>query len=232
MPYVLVALLLVVTRVPQLPFKNWLLSWELVSPPLFGSEIQIKETPLYVPGTIFVVVALLSLFWQRINWVGWKRAFSSSCWTIVRAATALVFTVPMVEVFLNSGGGEAGYPRMPQVLAESIAAAVGKAWPLCAPWIGGLGASIAGSNTMSNMMFGQFQYAVGERIGVDPTWVVALQAVGGAAGNMICVHNVVAASAVVGLMGREGSVIRKTLGPFCYYAGLAGLIGTLIVFWR
>ncbi|MFG0336053.1 MAG: L-lactate permease, partial [Maioricimonas sp. JB049] len=52
---------------------------------------------------------------------------------------------------------------------------------------------------------------------------------GGAAGNMICVHNIVAASAVVGLAGREGAVIRKTLLPFAYYAMLPGLIGYAIV---
>jgi len=79
------------------------------------------------------------------------------------------------------------------------------------------------------MMFSLFQFGVGERIGVDPTWVVALQAVGGAAGNIICVHNVVAASAVVGLAGKEGAVIRKTLLPFAYYAVLPGAMGYWIV---
>jgi lactate permease len=64
---------------------------------------------------------------------------------------------------------------------------------------------------------------------VDPSWIVALQAVGGAAGNMICVHNVVAASAVVGLLGREGLVIRQTFWAFVYYAGLSGAIGYWIV---
>jgi hypothetical protein len=63
------------------------------------------------------------------------------------------------------------------------------------------------------------------KIGIDATWMVALQAVGGAAGNVICVHNVVAASAVVGLSGREGDVIRKTLLVFVYYALAAGVIG-------
>jgi len=55
--------------------------------------------------------------------------------------------------------------------------------------------------------------------------MVALQAVGGAAGNVICVHNVVAASAVVGLTGREGDVIRKTLLVFAYYSLTAGAVG-------
>ena len=79
------------------------------------------------------------------------------------------------------------------------------------------------------MMFSLFQFGVAERIAADPLWIVALQAVGGASGNIICVHNVVAASAVVGLTGREGSVIRKTLPAFCYYALLSGALGYSIV---
>ena len=78
-------------------------------------------------------------------------------------------------------------------------------------------------------MFSLFQFGVGERILVDPTWIVALQAVGGASGNIICVHNVVAASAVAGLIGKEGSVIRKTLLPFFYYALITGSLGYGIV---
>ena len=52
---------------------------------------------------------------------------------------------------------------------------------------------------------------------------------GGAAGNIICVHNVVAASAVVGLLGKEGIIIRKTLPAFIYYALMSGSIGYAIV---
>jgi len=97
--------------------------------------------------------------------------------------------------------------------------------------IGGFGAFVAGSNTVSNMTFSLFQFGVGQRIGVDPSWIVALQAVGGAAGNIICVHNVVAASAVVGLVGKEGAIIRKTFPAFIYYAFLPGSLGYAIVWY-
>jgi len=137
----------------------------------------------------------------------------------------------MVQVFINSGAGLAGYDRMPIALADGVAALAGGAWPIFSTFIGGLGSFVAGSNTVSNMMFSLLQFGVGERIGVDPTWIVALQTVGGAAGNMICVHNVVAASAVVGLVGREGAVIRMTLVPFAYYALLPGAVGYLIVWY-
>jgi lactate permease len=46
---------------------------------------------------------------------------------------------------------------------------------------------------------------------------------------MICVHNVVAASAVVGLLGKEGLLIRKTLIPMTYYLIVAALIGLLLL---
>ena len=156
-----------------------------------------------------------------------KIAVARSGITMVMASTALVFTVPMVRLFLESKLG--GVTSMPEALAGGVERLVGDAWPLLSPYIGGIGAAIAGSNTVSNMMFSQLQYDVGARLGIDPTWVVALQAVGGAAGNMICVHNVVAASAVVGMNGKEGAVIRKTLIPFFFYALLAGSVGYAIV---
>lgn len=230
-PYVFVAGLLVATRVPQLGIKQVLTSpaatiqWAEI----FGTDITSKVEPLYLPGTIFIVVSMLTFVLHRMKaddfGVAWKRSGR----TMLAASVALVFTVPMVQVFINSAGGAAGHEKMPIVLAEGVASLTGSAWPFFSPFIGGFGAFVAGSNTVSNMMFSLFQFGVGQRIGVDPTWVVALQAVGGAAGNTICVHNVVAASAVVGLIGKEGAVIRKTLPVFCYYALVAGTLGSLII---
>lgn len=228
-PYVLVGLFLVLTRLRGLPFSEWLRSWTLQISNIFGTEISASVQPLYLPGTIFVVVSLLTFLLHRMDTSALRRAVAASSRVMVGASAALVFTVPMVQVFINSGGGSTGYEKMPIVLAEGIAALAGSAWPIFAPFIGGLGAFVAGSNTVSNMMFSLFQFGVGQRIGVDPTWVVALQAVGGAAGNIICVHNVVAASAVVGLTGQEGTVIRKTLFPFVYYALLPGALGYSIL---
>jgi lactate permease len=230
-PYILVGLLLVLSRLKALPLLGLLQSWTLKAENIFGSGITASFQPLYSPGTIFILVSLITFFFHGMSGNAYKSAFTQSAKTTVAASTALVFTVPMVQVFLNSGGGAAGYDRMPIELANGVAALTGDLWPIFATFIGGLGAFIAGSNTVSNMMFALFQYDVGSQIGVDPTWIVALQAVGGAAGNMICVHNVVAASAVVGLYGKEGIVIRKTILPFTYYALLLGGLGYSIVWY-
>jgi len=224
LPYLLLAGLLVLTRIEALPLKAWLrsiqLKWDV-----FGTGIFVDETPLYVPGTVFIVVSLIAVALHRMNGPGVGAAWGESLKTTAKASVALVFTVPMVQVFLNTDGGLAGYDKMPIALANGVAALAGGAYPLLAPALGGFGAFVAGSNTISNMMFSLFQFEVAVKIGIDATWMVALQAVGGAAGNVICVHNVVAASAVVGLSGREGDVIRKTLLVFVYYALAAGVIG-------
>lgn len=243
LPYLLVAALLVLTRLRELPgfaavfgeetpsLGALLRSWSLAWPDIFGSGITARVEPLYLPGSVFILVAVLTWGLHRMDTVAFAQAWRRSARTLMSASTALVFTVPMVQVFIHTDGGSSGYGKMPIVLAEGVAAVAGGAWPIFAPFIGGFGAFVAGSNTVSNMMFALFQFEMGVRIGVDPTWVVALQAVGGAAGNIICVHNVVAASAVVGLVGHEGAVIRKTLLPFAYYALMSGALGYAILAW-
>lgn len=240
-PYLIVAGLLVLTRLRELPFVEQvfgegmrslgvvLRSWALVLPNLFGSGITARVEPLYLPGSIFILVACITAVLHQMDRRAVGRAWRQSGRMLIGASVALVFTVPMVQVFINSDGGAAGYDKMPLALAEGVAAYTGSAWPFFAPWIGGFGAFVAGSNTVSNMMFALFQFNMGTRIGFEPTWIVALQAVGGAAGNIICVHNVVAAGAVVGLVGREGDVIRKVLVPFVYYCLMSGALGFAIL---
>lgn len=230
-PYVLVGLLLFITRMKALPLVDWLKAWTLTIPEIFGTEITAKVQPLYLPGTIFIAVSLITWYLHRIGGQAYGRAWRDSLKTTGAASVALIFTVPMVQVFIHSGGGAADYAAMPMVLASGVAHVAGQAWPLFAPFIGGLGAFIAGSNTISNMMFSLFQFEVGVRIGAEPSLIVALQAVGGAAGNMICVHNVVAASAVAGLFGKEGDVLRKTCWPFLYYALITGIVGLVVFLW-
>ena len=232
-PYVFVAGLLILTRLPEMNLEgilrnsNPFITWQW--PQIFGSDITASFQPLWSPGTIFIIVSFITIMLHGLKISEYKIAVNKSLKTLIPASTALVFTVPMVQVFLNTTGGGTGYETMPIALANGVADLAGQAWPFFSTFIGGLGAFVAGSNTVSNMMFSQFQFSVGQQIMADPTWIVALQAVGGASGNIICVHNVVAASAVAGIIGKEGAVIRKTLLPFFYYALITGSIGYGIV---
>lgn len=229
LPYLLVAILLVLTRLKYLPFSAWLQALVIRFESLFGTAITVESKPLNLPGFIFIVVSLLSIFIFKMNMKEYGRAVKDSFKTIVSAMAALIFAVPMVQVFINSGINAADYTSMPLALAEGISNIFGSYWPLAAPTIGAIGAFAAGSNTVSNMMFSLFQFGVADNILAAPATIVALQAVGGAAGNMICVHNVVAASSSAGLIGKEGNLIRKTLIPMTFYVIFAGGIGYVAI---
>ncbi|MCA9062402.1 MAG: L-lactate permease [Planctomycetaceae bacterium] len=230
-PYVLVALLLVLTRIRQLPLSGWISDVQIPLPNLLGTSIQHTLKPLLSPACIFIAVSMAAVVMHRMTMSQVRSAVGKSGRMILAASTALIFTVPMVQVFLESSGGAAGYETMPIALAGGVRQLTGNQWPVFSPFIGGIGAAVAGSNTVSNMMFSLFQFDVGLQLNVDPLWIVALQAVGGAAGNTICVHNVVAASAVARMSGCEGTVIRRTLPIFVWYALLTGGIGYSVVWY-
>ncbi|MDF3056929.1 MAG: L-lactate permease [Rariglobus sp.] len=225
MPYVFVGGLLVLTRLNTLPLKAWLLSVRVGWTNILGTGIKAAIEPLYLPGTVFLVVVITTWWLHRMPGSARRQAIGASVLTLKGTCIALLFAIPLARIFINSGVNDAGLPSMPLLLAQNAAQVAGSAWPLVAPCVGAFGAFIAGSNTVSNMMFSLFQFGVADTIGVSTLWVVALQAVGGAAGNMVCIHNVVAASATVGLAGREGTLIRDVLIPFCYYLLAAGLLG-------
>jgi len=119
---------------------------------------------------------------------------------------------------------------MPIAMATWVADSVGGIYPLLAPAVGAMGAFLAGSNTVSNMMFSQFQFGVAEGLGLSTVLIVAVQAIGAAAGNMVAIHNVVAASATVGLLGKEGQTLRKTIWPALYYVFFTGLIALAAIY--
>ncbi len=228
-PYALLGGLLVLTRLPQLPVGEWLrlvsVSWQNI----LGSEITATTTPLYLPGFVLLVVVLITALLHRMNGPALGEAFRSSTKVLIGAGVVLVFTVPMVRVYINSDVNGAGLLSMPLAMAEWVASNVGAVWPFFAPMTGALGAFIAGSNTVSNLMFSAFQFGVAEKLAMSTVMIVALQAVGAAAGNMVAIHNVVAASATVGLLGKEGETLRKTILPTVYYLLVVGLLGLLAI---
>ena len=232
-PYVIVIALLVITRTIA-PVKAFLTgpATTIKFSNLFGTTISTSAQLLYAPGFILIVVSLLCILLYSMSGKQFGAAVKASAHTMVEAAPALLLAVPMVQVFINSSAADGSLVSMPMVLAQAAASIAGQAWPNVSPWVGAMGAFIAGSNTVSNMMFAYFQFSTAQQIGLNidqSAVVVALQAIGGAAGNMICVHNVVAAGAVVGLMNREGEVVRKTLIPMAYYCIQAGLIGQALI---
>ena len=230
LPYVLVGALLVVSRVfPDV--GNALKAVVVNFPDLLGETgISANFQPLYLPGGILVAVVLATFFLHGMKARDLGKAVKESSSVLLSAGFVLLFTVPMVRILINSGVNGAELSSMPILMARWVADSVGGIYPLLAPSIGALGAFIAGSNTVSNMMFSQFQFGVASSLGISSALIVAVQAVGAAAGNMVAIHNVVAASATVGLLGREGSTLRKTIWPTLYYVLFTGIIAMVAIY--
>ncbi len=229
LPYLLVAILLVISRLPQLPIKGFLSGIKFSWTNILDTQITGSTAPLYLPGTILVIVSLLTYLLHKMKGRELQAAFSDSTKVLLGAGFVLIFTIPMVRIYINSGMNPNDLPGMPIAMAEWVASNVGVVYPFFAPSVGALGAFIAGSNTVSNLMFSLFQFGVAERLLMSPTIIVALQAVGAAAGNMIAIHNIVAASATVGLLGQEGNVLRKTIIPTLYYVIFVGIMGLIAI---
>ena len=230
LPYILLALLLVLTRTVA-PLQSFLqdVQWSttnILGETGIGGNFQV----LYLPGGVLVFVCLLTVFLHRMRWHDFWHATAESGRMLAGAGFVLVFTVPMVRIMIQSGVNAADLLSMPVLMAQWVADTMGGIYPLFSPTVGALGAFLAGSNTISNLMLSQFQYGVSEALGVSGATMVALQSVGAAAGNMISIHNVVAASATVGLLGREGVTLRKTILPTIYYVLLTGILGLLIMY--
>lgn len=226
-PYLVLALLLVATRVID-PLTEFLTTPGLtrfVIPDLLGVEgVSASVDPFYLPGFLLILAVVFGYGVYRMSGSQVLRTFKTAGRQLAGTAVALLFAVPLVRVLLQSGINESGLESMPVMLAEGASTLTGGSWPFFAPFLGALGAFVAGSNTISNLTFAQFQWSTGAQIGVSPETVVAAQAVGGAGGNPISVHNIVAASATVGLLGREGDLLRKVLLVTLYYCTAAGAI--------
>ncbi len=232
-PYIVLTVLLIATRV--IGFVEEFLregpilaiSWDI-----FGTGLEGGIEWAYVPGTWLLLSALIAvpIFGMKGEEVvdAWKEAGSK----IVSPAIVLFFVIAMVEIMLNTDAhpGAAVDGSMIVVLADGTAATFGAAYPMVAPTVGMIGAFVAGSITVSNITFTAFQFEVGQALGMPTMILVASQSIGAAIGNIIAIHNVIAALATVGMVGATGRVIRLNLIPLLYYLVGGGILTTLAVY--
>ena len=120
-------------------------------------------------------------------------------------AVALFGALALVQLLIRSG---ASAPA--NLLGTILSDWFQEAFVVLAPLLGALGSFFSGSTTVSNLTFGEIQYIAAESIGTSVTSMLALQAVGASAGNGICLNNIIAACAVVGLNIGEGKILMQT----------------------
>lgn len=229
LPYMLIAVLLVAARLDWFGLKQLLTSplCTFRIGALFGcGQVNWIWNWGWNPGVLpFALVCILTFFLHRMPVGKIREACCDTVRQVKGAAVAIAFGVSMVYLYRNTGM-DAGLTTksMVLVMAESLAGAFSTAYLVVAPLIGVLGAFMSGSNTVSNMLFAPLQYETAVLVKLSPIVVLALQNVGGAAGNMICVNNVVSVCATAGVTGNEGRIIRVNLIPCLAYCAIVVLV--------
>lgn len=239
-PYGLIAVLLVVSRLPVSVGGKTIAAWlksDVISPSI-SSVFGVENTGYilkwaYIPGTMFIFVALLTILIHRMKGREVFSAFKETGKQVAGAAVAVVFGLALVQILRYSGSNDVnaeGTKSMIFYMAEALSGVGKSVYVMIAPVIGDLGAFVSGSNTVSNTLFTNLQYQSATNLGLRGDMIVAMQVVGGAVGNMICVNNVVAACATVATNGKEGKIIRMNLIPTLLYTAV--VIGIfLIILW-
>ena len=246
-PYFLIAIILVVTRVAQRFEVNAGQSGLFDKIKTFtigtGSSNIIlganwNWAMLWSPGIVFIIVALITIPLHGMNGENVQTAWKGALNQVKGAAIALLFGVAMVNIFrftnmpadrLPAGVGEGVAYSMLYSMAKGLADIAGRGYLFIAPFIGVLGSYMSGSNTVSNTLFSSLQFTTAGLVGLPYVLVVALQNMGGAIGNMVCVNNVVSACATTGTNGNEGKIIKINIIPcVCFCIVVIAVIGIAI----
>ena len=226
MPYIVIGVLLVLTRVDVFGIKKFLNNDPLILhvSNILGTEgVNWDFKVLYNPGIFpFIPVALIAAVLFGMRKEETVSALKGTFRQISGAAVALLFGVAMVNLYRYTGTGAGD--SMLYTLANAMAALFSHAYFIAAPLIGVLGAFMSGSNTVSNTLFAPIQFETATILGISQVLIVALQCMGGAIGNMICVHNIVAVCATAGTNGEEGRLIRTNILPCLIYAMIVAII--------
>ncbi len=231
-PYLLISLILVITRIPQLGIKDLLTSgapFVLKIDNLFGFEkLDWSLKWAYLPGTFFILVAFITNFLHKIDKKRIVQAWKDTFKQVSGAALALMFGLALVEVMKYKNVNNVS---MMDEMANSLAAVGKNLYVLISPFIGVLGAFVSGSATVSMNLFTNLQYDTATVLDLPTVFIISMQCVGAAVGNMVCINNAVAASATIGITGKEGKLIKRNAIPMLIYTLIvAALFYLLILF--
>jgi lactate permease len=105
-------------------------------------------------------------------------------------------------------------------------ASTGLLFPFFSPLLGWLGVALTGSDTSSNVLFGNLQVVSAQQIGMNPVLAAASNSSGGVMGKMIDAQSIVVASVATKMDGREGDILRYV---FWHSLALACLVGVVVL---
>ncbi|HZV21756.1 MAG TPA: L-lactate permease [Hyphomicrobiales bacterium] len=182
-----------------------------------GEAAVFAFTWLSYTGTGMLIAAIVSGFLMgfspwRLVWV-----YARTVWLVL---ASLITISAMVAIgFLTR------YSGIDATLGLAFAAA-GFFYPFFGTLLGWLGVALTGSDTASNLLFGNLQKITSEQLGLSPILMGAANSSGGVMGKMIDAQSIVVASTATNWFGHEGSILRFV---FFHSIALACLVGVLVM---
>jgi lactate permease len=161
-------------------------------------------TPINATGTAILLAVIVAFF--AMPRVSASRLLAELLATVreLWQALALIAAILVLANIANYSGSSASI--------GTALAAVGAVFPLLAPIIGWFGVFITGSVVNNNTLFAQLQTTTAKQIGVEPALLVAANTAGGTTAKVVSPQSIAIAAGAVGLVGREGEILRAAIG--------------------
>jgi lactate permease len=115
------------------------------------------------------------------------------------------------------------YSGMAYTLGAALAR-LGKWFPLASGFLGWMACFLSGSDTSSNLLFGNLQVAAGHQLGISPVLLAATNSSGAVTGKMISPQNIAVGVTTVGLTGKEGEILRAIFWHSIAFAAVLSLL--------
>jgi lactate permease len=117
------------------------------------------------------------------------------------------------------------YAGMDAVLGLAMTRTGANFYPVFAALLGWLGVALTGSDTASNVLFGNLQVITAEKLGLNPLLMASANTTGGVMGKMIDAQSIVVAAAATGEHGQEGPILRAVM---VHSIALALIVGAIV----
>jgi lactate permease len=215
-------------------FKTWansIFTWNYAVPDLHQMinkvpPVAAKPTPegavfaftyLSFTGTGMLIAAIIS---------GFLAGFSPARMTIEYGRTIRLCAISLITISAMLAIGTLTRLSGVDATLGLAFAATGVLYPFFGTLLGWLGVALTGSDTASNILFGNLQKITSEQLGLSSVLMAAANSSGGVMGKMIDAQSIVVASTATNWYGHEGTILRFV---FKHSITLACLVGLFVM---
>jgi lactate permease len=179
-------------------------------------EATLPIVPVSSTGTAVFLAAILS---------GLALGVPPGRLALLLAGTVRRLRPAMATIFaMLALGFVTRYAGMDAVLGLALTRTGPLLYPIFGTLLGWLGVALTGSDTASNVLFGNLQTITASKLGLSPILMASANSTGGVMGKMVDAQSIVVAAAATGEHGKEGPLLRAVLGHSIVLALIVGAI--------